>query len=158
AHFVKTLLKHIFPTLRKTQLVNLSYGVYGQIQSQSGLISEIVRKVPGAQKHRHRFKRFFRFLSNPRVKPEELRLLWVTWCISVFNRDKIVKVAMDWTTLPGNIQCLMIAIPFHGRAIPVLWQLVRYEDIKDSQNRIEERLIARLVNLVSVAAPSKRIL
>ncbi len=55
---------------------------------------------------------------------------------------------MDWTTLPGNIQCLMIALPFAGRAIPLLWQLVRHSDIKDSQNRIEERLVARLLNLV----------
>ncbi len=37
--------------------------------------------------------------------------------------ENALKVAMDWTTLPGNIQCLMIAIPFAGRAIPLLWQL-----------------------------------
>lgn len=138
--------------------MNLSYGVYGQIQSQSGLISEIVRKVPGAEKHRHRFKRLWRFLSNPRVKPEQLRLLWIHWCIDVFNRNTVVKVAIDWTTLPGNIQCLMIAIPYHGRAIPILWQLVRYEHIKDSQNSIEERLVARLVNLIHSAYPEKKIL
>ena len=158
AHFVKSFFKHIFPTLRKTQVTNLSYGVYGQIQSQSGLISEIVRKVPGAKKHRHRFKRFFRFLSNPRVKPQALRLFWIRWCISVFNREAVVKVAIDWTSLPGNIQCLMIAIPYHGRAIPILWQLVKYEDIKDSQNRIEERLVARLVTLIKESNPSKKIL
>lgn len=31
---------------------------------------------------------------------------------------------MDWTTLPGNIQRLMIAVPFHVRAIPLLWYIV----------------------------------
>lgn len=138
--------------------MNLALGIYGQVKSQSGLMSEIVREVPGTTKHKHRLKRFWRFLSNPRVKPEHLRLLWITFCIRTFNKNSVVKVAIDWTTLPFNIQCLMIAIPYHGRAIPLLWQLVLYSDIKDSQNRIEERLVARLVNLVKEAASLKKLL
>lgn len=156
--FVKRLLRKIFPKLRETQLVNLSLGIFGQINSQSGLMSEIVRFVPGAVKHKHRLKRFWRFLSNPRIKPEQLRLLWVKWVIKTFVSDRIVKVAIDWTTLPGNIQCLMIAVPFKGRAIPLVWTIVLYSDIKDSQNRIEERLIARLVNIVHEVSPDKKLL
>lgn len=148
AHFVKSLVNKIFPVLRKTQTVNLAYGIYGQMKTQSGLMSEIVRDVPGAIKHKHRLKRFWRFLSNPRVKPEQLRIYWIRWVIKTFSHDRIVKVAMDWTTLPRNIQCLMIAIPYKGRAIPLLWHIVMHRDIKDSQNLIEERLVARLVNLV----------
>jgi len=148
----------MFPCLRKTQIVNLSLGIFGQIKAQSGLMSEIVREVPGARKHKHRLKRFWRFLSNPRIKPERLQECWVSWCIKTFCHEKYIKVAMDWTTLPGNIQCLMIAIPFAGRAIPLLWQLVLHKDIKDSQNRIEERLVARLVNLVNKHAPQKKLL
>jgi hypothetical protein len=121
-------------------------------------MSEIVRDVPGAIKHKHRLKRFWRFLSNPRIKPESLRSFWINWCIKTFSHDQVIKVAMDWTTLPGNIQCLMIAIPFKGRAIPLLWHILFYEDIKDSQNRIEERLITRLVNLVQDTFPDKKIL
>lgn len=158
AQFVKTLVRKIFPTLRKTQMVNLSFGIFGQITTQSGLMSEIVRVVPGANKHKHRLKRFWRFLSNPRVKPERLRLFWVPWCIKTFCHKKYIKVAMDWTTLPGNIHCLMIAIPFHGRAIPLLWHIVLHSEIKDSQNRIEERLVARLVNLVRASFPDKKLL
>lgn len=158
AHFVKGLVRNIFPVLRKTQKVNLAFGIFGQIKSQSGLMSEIVRDVPGARKHKHRLKRFWRFLSNYRVKPENLRIYWIRWCIKTFCHDHIIKVAMDWTTLPGNIQCLMIAVPFKGRAIPLLWHIVQYCDIKDSQNLIEERLLTRLVNLVNEAAPDKRLL
>jgi Transposase DDE domain len=138
--------------------MNLSLGIYGQIMSQSGLMSEIVRFVPGAIKHKHRLKRFWRFLSNHRLKPERLQEYWVSWCVKTFAKDEIIKVAIDWTTLPGNIQCLMIAIPFAGRAIPLLWQCVKYSDIKDSQNAIEERLVARLTNLIYDAYPKKQIL
>lgn len=159
AQFVKCLIGRIFPkSFRKTQLNNITLGVYGQIKSQSGQMSEIVRKVKGAEKHKHRLKRFWRFLSNPRWKPERLGGLWIKWCINTFNKDKIIKVAIDWTTLPGNIQCLMICMPFKGRAIPLLWQLVFYSDIKDSQNLIEQRLIARLNNIVSTIFPDKKLL
>lgn len=157
-HFVKRLVKRIFPTLRKTHEVNLALGVFGQIKAQSGLMSEIVRDVPGAEKHKHRLKRFWRFLSNHLVKPEYFRFFWIKWCIKTFCHDRVVKVAMDWTTLPGNIQCLMIAIPFKGRAIPLVWHIVLYSNIKDSQNLIEERLVARLVNLVHLASPDKTLL
>lgn len=156
--FVKRFVVKIFPRLRKTHLVNLSLGVYGQIKTQSGLMSEIVREVPGAVKHKHRLKRFWRFLSNHRIKPERLQDRWVRWCIKTFVDSEIIKVAMDWTTLPGNIACLMIVLPLKGRAIPLLWQCVRYKDIKDSQNMIEERLVGRLNNLVREICPEKQIL
>jgi hypothetical protein len=158
SYFVKLTLKKIFPELRKTQVENLSLGFFGQIKAQSGVMSEIVREVPGAAKHKHRLKRFWRFLSNPRVKPERLQEYWVRWCIKTFCKERYVKVAMDWTTLRGNIQCLMIAVVFHGRAIPLLWQLVLHKDIKDSQNKIEERLVARLVNLTKEHYPKKKLL
>jgi hypothetical protein len=121
-------------------------------------MSEIVREVPGALKHKHRLKRFWRFLSNPRLKPECLRLLWVRWCLKTFCHNKIITVAIDWTTLPGNIWCLMICIPFHGRAIPLVWQLILHTEIKDSQNLIEERLVAQLINLVYEVTPQKKLL
>lgn len=52
----------------------------------------------------------------------------------------------------------MIAIPFKGRAIPLIWQLVLHSEIKDSQNLIEQRLIARLNNIVKDVFPEKRLL
>jgi len=111
-------------------------------------MTNIVRKVPGARKHKHRLKRLWRFVDNYRVKPERLWSYWIAWCIGRFVSDKYVRVALDWTTLPGNIQCLMAAIPFKGRAVPLIWHICHYSDIKDSQNRKEERLISRLVNLM----------
>lgn len=115
----------------------------------------MVRSIPGAKKHKHRLKRLWRFISNHRVKPERLSSLWITWCIKMFVPWDYVPVALDWTTLPGNIPCLMAAITFHGRAIPLLWQIVPFGSLKDSQNRIEERLVARLVQLIG---PGKRII
>lgn len=145
---VKSLVVRIFPVLRKTQQMNLALGIVGCIKGRSGILSIIARCIPGARKHKHRLKRLWRFVSNHRIKPERLMLLWITWCIRIFVPWKYIPVALDWTTLPGNIPCLMVAIPFHGRAIPLLWQIVPFGSLKDSQNRIEERLVERLLTFL----------
>ena len=147
--FVKSLVFRIFPVLRKTQKVNLSLGVFGLIEAQSGLMSEITRGFNREKIYKHQLKRFWRFLSNPRIKPERLMGFWIAFCLRRFCPGKTVVVALDWTTLPGNIQCLMLALPYHGRAIPLFWQLVPQWEIKDSQNRIEERLIAKFLTVLS---------
>ena len=145
---VKSLVVRIFPVLRKTQQMNLALGVVGCIKGRSGILSVIVRHIPGARKHKHRLKRLWRFISNHRVKPECLTSFWIAWCIRTFVPWEYVPVALDWTTLPGNVPCLMAAIPFHGRAIPLLWQVVPFGSLKDSQNKIEERLMKRLLALI----------
>lgn len=146
--FVKSLVGRLFPVLRKTQVENLALGIFGLVMSQSGLMSKIAREFTGEKIYKHQLKRFWRFLSNPRVKPERLMEFWVGFCLRKFCPGKSVIVALDWTTLPGNIQCLMLAIPFAGRAIPLLWQMLTYSEIKDSQNRIEERLVAKIIHLI----------
>lgn len=138
----------MFPNLRKTQTVNLTLGVFGLIKARSGLMSEIVREIPGSVKHKHRLKRLWRFVSNERIKPANLINLWSLWVVKTFCRDEYIPVALDWTTLPGNIQCLMAAVPFAGRAVPLLWVTTTYQAFKDSQNLIEQRLITRLLNII----------
>lgn len=146
--FVKLLVSRIFPSLRRTQKENLGLGVFGLIKAQSGLMSKITRGFNRDKTYKHQLKRFWRFLSNPRIKPERLFGPLIGFCLRKFCPGKEIVVALDWTTLPGNIQCLMLALPYHGRAIPLLWQMLPYCQIKDSQNRIEERLVAQFVNLL----------
>lgn len=154
-YFVQSLVFGIFPFLRRTQRVNFALSVFGIMKGRSGIFSNIVREIPGAIKHKHRLKRFWRFISNHLVKPERLVVYWVIWCIQTFTKGHYVPVALDWTTLPGNLPCLVAAVPFKGRAIPLVFQIVPFGMLKDSQNRIEERLIAWLMNLIP---PGKRLI
>lgn len=142
---VKSLIIRIFPILRVTQQENLARSIVGITKERSGILSVIVRSVPGAVSHKHRLKRLWRFVSNHRVQPEYLQYFWVAWCIRTFVPWDYVPIALDWTTLPGNLPCLMAAVPFHGRAVPLMWRIIPFSAIKDSQNLIEERLIAQLV-------------
>lgn len=145
---IKSWILGMFPNLRKTQAVNLTLGVFGLIKARSGILSEIAREVPGARQHKHRLKRLDRFVGNDRIKVSSLINLWSLWIIKIFCRRKYIEVALDWTTLPGNIQCLMAAVPFAGRALPLLWVTTTYQAFKDSQNLIEQRLITRLISII----------
>lgn len=138
----------MFPELRKTQVINLTLGVFGLIKSRSGILSEIAREVPGARQHKHRLKRLDRFVSNERVKVSNLMQIWCKWAVNAFVPGRYVTVALDWTTLPGNIQLLMASIPFAGRAIPIVWVTTTYQAFTDSQNLIEERLITLLKKII----------
>ena len=71
---------------------------------------------------------------------------WIAWCIRTFCLGAYIPIALDWTALPGNLPCLMAAVPFHGRAIPLMWHIVPFSSIKDSQNAIEERFITQLLS------------
>lgn len=122
------------PCTEPAEAVNLTLGVFGLIKARSGILSEIAREVPGARQHKHRLKRLDRFISNDRVKAGSLINLWCLWIIRIFCKRKYIEVALDWTNLPGNIQCLMAAVPFHGRALPLLWVTTTYQAFKDSQN------------------------
>lgn len=148
---VDTWIKQTFSCLRKTQVNNLALAVFGMIKMRSGIISELVRdpQIPGSIKHKHRRKKLDRFLVNHLVSPQRLFGYWIDWVLTVLCSDKYIPIAIDWTTLPGNRQCLMAAIPFCGRGIPLMWRILpTWESIKDSQNRIEERFISRLLNLI----------
>lgn len=145
----------MFPSLRKTQVINLTLGVFGLIKARSGLMSEIAREIPGSSKHKHRLKRLWRFVSNDRIKPTTLVDIWCLWVIKTFCRSEHLPVAVDWTTLPGNIQCLMAAVPYAGRAIPLVWVTTTYQAFSDSQNLIEQRLVTRLINIIP---PEKKVI
>ncbi|MBD3260878.1 MAG: hypothetical protein GF334_04245 [Candidatus Altiarchaeales archaeon] len=148
---MKVWLGKTFGDLSRPQVTNFSLAVFGMITKRSGIISELVRdvRITGSSKHKHRRKRLDRFLANQRVMPERLFAFWIKWVLKVFVKGRYVPIAIDWTTLPGGRQCLMAAIPFCGRGIPLMWRILdHWESIKDSQNRIEERLLSRLLNII----------
>lgn len=146
---VKSFLAIIFKGLRKTHATNLSLAVFGLVTSQSGLLSEIVRGFPSNYvldvTHKHRLKRLARFLSNAKFTPESWLPNWVSWCVRRFTKKGKLLVALDWTGLPDGRMCLMAAIPFCGRAIPLHWLLTRYPIAQKSQNKFEEQFIKDLV-------------
>lgn len=151
--FVKQFFEKIFTNrLRKTQFNNLCLGIFGLIGSQSGLLSEIVRDFPSEYvlnvRHKHRLKRLNRFLANVLFRPEKIFVIWVKWCAIKFGDSGHLPIAIDWTALPGNYNCLMAAIPFFGRAIPLYFRIASYGSLEKSQNKLEDQFLKALVGML----------
>lgn len=145
-HTVSSIINHIF-TLRKTQHIVFCLMITGICLARKGIMAEMAREVPGSKNLAYRARRFWRFVANPRFKPETLRASWMRWVIKTFCKGNVLFIAMDWTTFPGGIKLLMAAIPFAGRAIPLYWEFHKDYDIPDSQNLIEHRFVSTLLAL-----------
>ena len=151
-HFVEIWIKKVFWILTKPQAENLARAVYGMSKKRTGIISDLVRDrlIPGSKLHKHRRKKLDRFLSNHLVIPDKIFKFWIAWVMEVLVKGRYVPIAIDWTTLPGSRQCLMAAVPFQGRGIPLYWRILpSWVSIKDSQNKIEERFLSRLLNMIA---------
>jgi len=157
---ISSWLNSTFPSLRKTQIINLGLAIFGMTTQQSANMSQIVRAWNQTTSHRHRWKRLQRFFSNHLIKPEILMQSWVRWCLKMFTSpDQPVKIAIDWSTLKQGHQMCMLALVCNGRGVPLMWQIVpTWQDIKDSQNRIEQRLLAKLINQIRSSVPEHQII
>ncbi len=78
-----------------------------------------------------------RFVGDHRIEPAEAMCGVVQWLAR--PRDSLL-VSIDWVNI-RHFHCLVLAARLHGRAIPLLWAVYRYEDFYRSQNNIEYGLL-----------------
>jgi hypothetical protein len=86
---------------------------------------------------KHCIKRIDRFIGNQRVEPIEAMRGIVEW---LSMSRKLLLVSIDWVDI-RHFQCLVLAARLHGRAIPLLWAVYKYEDFYHSQNNLEYGLL-----------------
>jgi len=89
---------------------------------------------------KHAIKRVDRYLSNPRIEPTEAMAKTIRW-ISLPSKRLVVSI--DWVDI-RRFHCLMPAGWCKGRAIPLLWQVIRWEDLHRSTNSIEYGMLRLL--------------
>jgi hypothetical protein len=86
---------------------------------------------------KHCIKRVDRFVGNYRIEPTEAMRGVVQW---LARPRKHLLVSIDWVDI-RHFHCLVLAARLHGRAIPLLWAVYRYEDFFRSQNNLEYGLL-----------------
>jgi len=86
---------------------------------------------------KHCIKRVDRFIGNHRIEPIEAMRGVVQWLAKPRRR---LLVSIDWLDI-RNFHCLVLAARLHGRAIPLLWAVYRYQDFYRSQNNLEYGLL-----------------
>jgi len=86
---------------------------------------------------KHCIKRVDRFIGNRRIEPVEAMRGTVQWLAKPRRR---LLVSIDWLDI-RNFHCLVLTARLHGRAIPLLWAVYRYQDFYRSQNNLEYGLL-----------------
>lgn len=161
---ILTAIKSALPALAPTQATNLALVVSALLAKRTCCLSALARAFPTLPTRRvahpkhdllHRLKRLWRFLDNPRLDPLAIQTALIPHTLAALGHVRWLGLAIDWTmwdvTLPTGqrirYQVLRIAVPVHGRAIPLL-QLAYDRDhlpADASQNQLEERALAAVI-------------
>jgi hypothetical protein len=113
-------------------------------------LAAIGRQLLGPTAVKHRIKRTWRFVANPRVAVGDAMHGVVGRLVK--RRKKPVLVGFDWTELRGFCT-LMAAAALKGRAIPRVWASYPQGVLYKSQNNLEEGLLRVLRTMIPAEVP-----
>jgi hypothetical protein len=155
------------PALVPTQATNLALLVSALLAKRTACLSALARAFPTPPTRRvahpkhdllHRLKRLWRFLDNPRLDPLAIQTAMIPHTLASLGRVRWLGLAIDWTmwdiTLPTGerkrYQMLRIAVPLHGRALPVLQLAYDRDHLPGdrSQNQLEEAALAAVLAML----------
>lgn len=135
--------------LHAKRVLSLASATHAVIHAGSLAVSAIGRAMALARgiKSKHAIKQVDRLLSNRGIDVWALFEHWVPYLIA--ERTEIV-VALDWTEFDkdGHSTLALHLLTSHGRATPLLWMTVRKAKLKGWRNAYEDKLLARLRELV----------
>jgi hypothetical protein len=135
--------------LHQRQVLSFSHGVLGAMYSERAGLAHFGRamaRVRGASA-KHAIKQLDRLLSNDKIPDDEVFRRLLGFALS--NRSACV-VALDWTeyAAEGHHRIALSLVTRHGRATPLIWRIVRAEDLKDHRNDHEDELLRRFKRLM----------
>jgi hypothetical protein len=146
--FLKSLLVQ---DLHAQRVFSLATGVVGVMHAAAASIHAIGLglAVATGREPRHAIKQVDRLLSNRGIKVWDLFESWVRFVLG--DRDEVV-VALDWTEFDADSQATIAlhVITTHGRATPLMWLTVDKAKLEGRRNEYEDKLLARLREIVSL--------
>jgi hypothetical protein len=148
------------PTLLPTQAANLALLVAAILTRRTLVLADLARAYPtpavrrvAVPKHDllHRLKRLWRFVDNARIDAVALQAAAIPYTLAGLRLGRTIGLAVDWTLfdvrtpagLRVHYQVLRIAVPWDGRAVPLMQVAADHYHIPagQSQNSIEERAL-----------------
>lgn len=135
--------------LHHRQVESLSQGVLGAMYADRAGIAHFGRamaRVRGA-KAKHAIKQLDRLLGNNKICDDEVFRCLLGFALA--NRPSCV-VALDWTeyAAEGHHRIALSLVTRHGRATPLIWNIVRAEDLAGHRNDYEDELLRRFKRLL----------
>lgn len=129
--------------------------------SQWARVLGLYRKRPDGSREAYGFAykkfRIWRFLSKSVWRPEEL---WEAITHRLLDpRDSLrghhsIFILMDWTDL-GDQMALVLALPYHGRALPLLVEIVEKIYLENSMTDLEIECVHRFLGWLSPGLRSR---
>ena len=119
-------------------------------------LAAIGRKLTGPSAAKHRIKRTWRFVANPRVVVSDAMRGLIQHLVKRSQklprlrrkrRRAQLLIALDWTEI-RNFHTLMAAAVQKGRALPLLWATYPEWVLHKSQNNLEEGLLRLLRTMI----------
>jgi hypothetical protein len=156
-HELLSFVQLVLPKFRVTRQRNLALAILGALKVRDGhlTISEIARAMPTKLDHWPKLKRMWRFLSNLKWSPADCFPWLFEFLLSRFRPGRYLPVIIDQSTIAGRWEVLWASIPFRGRALPIYFQVFRYEDIRadpeGSQNKLEDQFVRNVVAMLPEA-------
>ena len=139
-------ITYLTSNLRKSQQKTISQIVCSVLHAPQITIAQLGRQLAlrTAIAVKHAIKRVDRYLANPRIEPAEAMARTIQWLSQPSRR---LWVSIDWVDI-REFHCLMLAAWCKGRALPLLWQVVRWEELHRSTNSIEYGMLRLLRSYV----------
>ena len=138
------------PAIRATRQINLALLVAAILSrrklSLSALARELARSpLTKSRSHHQNKKRLFRFLSNQRFDPLRAQAAMITQLSESARLGGLTPIMIDWSDLGRGFNGLFAAVCFRKRGLPLLSWVSRPEELRRSQNRLEEMFIRILI-------------
>jgi len=136
---ISDFVRSVCFSLRRSQAKTLSVLVPAAMTLARASLAQLGRTLAWQSgiAAKHGIKRVDRFLGNVRIEPAEAMRGIIQWL--THTREKLL-VSLDWVDI-RHFQCLVLAARLHGRVVPLLWAVYRYEDTYRSQNNLEYGLL-----------------
>ena len=153
-------VQHVLPGWRLTRQRNLALLAIGiaRVRDAHLTVAEIARGILTRADHWCKYKRLWRFLSNPLWSPAELFPSLIEFILERFYPSQRVPVIIDQSTIAGRWEVLWASIPFRGRALPIAFRLFHYDDISNdpggTMHKIEDAFIRQVVQALPNSLPA----
>jgi len=121
-------LRQHCPVRDQRHLVLLGWMVAGLLLSQTVCFDHWKTRLPlGRCLAASWQRRCQRWLSNSRIDPESLYGPLILWAIQGWQKPgQALHLALDTTMLWNRICVVVVSVVCHGRAIPLLWQVLEH--------------------------------
>jgi hypothetical protein len=155
--------KHLAPTWRKTQVVNLAHLAHALFARRTLEITQLAWDLPDPEKPKtdkpkhtllQRVKRLWRFLSNDRVDEAALMARLARLSYSTCRWKGLILPILIDNTYFHPFTVFTAAVPRGGRAWPIAWRVFKRDlegEENPSQNAIIEAAIKQMI--ANIALP-----